>query len=155
MPWLLYAFTFWTVLGTLPHSVSNQHIVSPPWHQWSTFSMSMKPRSKPKWWKVPIPPDTTDFKSVTYYQYFFSITMFILQIWLHHVSHLALVQVPTICSILTLRLSIGDCSLLFVCLMSHGRRGTLVDSRSSEIPINDILNQLSNTIPQHLPLVRF
>ena len=49
---------------------------------------------------------------------------------------------------------VGDCSLLIVAVMTHGYRGALRGSENSEIPINDIMFQLQNTLPKHTPLVR-
>ena len=49
---------------------------------------------------------------------------------------------------------VGDCSLLIVAVMTHGYRGALRGSGSSEIPINNILFQLQYTLPKHTPLVR-
>ena len=48
----------------------------------------------------------------------------------------------------------SDCSLLIVCLMSHGCQGALSASDGKEIPVNDILHQLSYTLPSYVPLVR-
>ena len=48
---------------------------------------------------------------------------------------------------------VTDCSLLIVCLMSHGGRGTLADSHGRKIPVNDILHQFSFWMPQETPLV--
>ena len=42
---------------------------------------------------------------------------------------------------------INDCSLLVVCLMSHGSRGVLSDSNGKTIPVNDILHQLKQFPP--------
>ena len=47
----------------------------------------------------------------------------------------------------------GDFSLLIVCLMSHGCRGVLRASDGEEIPVNNILNQFSYTLPEYIPLV--
>ena len=48
-----------------------------------------------------------------------------------------------------------DCmSVLMVCVMSHGRIGTLKGSGSSIMPISNILWQLKELLPPHLPLVR-
>ena len=44
-------------------------------------------------------------------------------------------------------------SIVMICIMSHGRVGTLSDSRGSQIPLNFILHQLSQTIPNNIPLV--
>ena len=48
---------------------------------------------------------------------------------------------------------VADCSLLIVCLMSHGSRGALADSHGQRIPVNDILHQVSFSLPQEIPLV--
>ena len=45
-----------------------------------------------------------------------------------------------------------NCSLLMLCLMSHGGRGSLV-CRGKKIPINDILHKLKYRLPDYLPLV--
>ena len=44
-------------------------------------------------------------------------------------------------------------SVLMVCIMSHGRIGTLTGSQSSVMPISDVLWKLSELLPEHLPLV--
>ena len=44
-------------------------------------------------------------------------------------------------------------SLLFVCIMSHGRAGMIVGSNSTKMPITDILTVLENNIPSHVPMV--
>ena len=47
-----------------------------------------------------------------------------------------------------------DCmSVLMVCIMSHGRIGTLTGTQSSVMPISDVLWKLSELLPEHLPLV--
>ena len=48
---------------------------------------------------------------------------------------------------------VSDCSLLIVCLMSHGCRGVLSGSDGEEIPVNDILHQFTYTLPDYLPMV--
>ena len=48
---------------------------------------------------------------------------------------------------------VTDCSLLIVCLMSHGSRGALADSHGQSIPVNHILHQFSFSLPQEIPLV--
>ena len=48
---------------------------------------------------------------------------------------------------------VADCSLLIVCLMSHGSRGALADSHGKRIPVNDILHQFSVLLAQETPLV--
>ena len=40
----------------------------------------------------------------------------------------------------------ADCSLLIVCLMSHGCRGVLRGSDGEDIPVNNILNQFRYTL---------
>ena len=47
----------------------------------------------------------------------------------------------------------GDCSLLIVCLMSHGSRGAIVGSKGERIPVNNILHQFTLMLPQEIPLV--
>lgn len=42
-----------------------------------------------------------------------------------------------------------DCSLLTVCLMSHGRRG----DEGQEIPISRILDQFTYILPEYVPMV--
>ena len=44
-------------------------------------------------------------------------------------------------------------SIVMICIMSHGRAGTLSDGRGSQIPLNYILHQLSQAIPNDIPLV--
>ena len=44
-------------------------------------------------------------------------------------------------------------SLLFVCIMSHGRAGMIVGSNSTKMPITDILTVLESNIPIHIPMV--
>lgn len=46
-----------------------------------------------------------------------------------------------------------DCSLLFVCITSHGYRGMLRGEDGTEIPINTIIKQLKDSLPAYLPLV--
>ena len=48
---------------------------------------------------------------------------------------------------------LSDFSLLIVCIMAHGYQGTLSGSGSSELPINNILHQLTALLPPHIPLV--
>ena len=48
---------------------------------------------------------------------------------------------------------VADCSLLIVCLMSHGSRGALADCHGKRIPVNDILHQFTFSLPQEIPLV--
>ena len=45
-----------------------------------------------------------------------------------------------------------NCSLLMLCLMSNGGRGSL-ECRGRRIPINDILHKLKYRLPDYLPLV--
>lgn len=47
----------------------------------------------------------------------------------------------------------GGCSILTVCIMSHGFKGTLTGSQESKLTINDVLKQLRVTLPENLPLV--
>ena len=49
---------------------------------------------------------------------------------------------------------VGNCSLLFVCVMSHGYRGTLRGSDGSKLLINDIPHQLSTDLLSDLPLIK-
>ena len=46
-----------------------------------------------------------------------------------------------------------NCSLLTVCIMTHGYRGVFSGSDRTEVPVNDVLNQLSVSLPDYLPLV--
>ena len=46
-----------------------------------------------------------------------------------------------------------NCSLLTVCMMTHGYRGVFSGSHGTEVPVNDVLNQLSVSLPDYLPLV--
>ena len=48
---------------------------------------------------------------------------------------------------------VANCSLLIVCLMSHGSRGALADSRGQSIPVNHILHQFTFQLSQEIPLV--
>lgn len=48
---------------------------------------------------------------------------------------------------------LAECSLLVVCIMTHGYRGTLSGGEGTEISVNDVLNQLTTSLPGHLPLV--
>lgn len=48
---------------------------------------------------------------------------------------------------------VDDCSLLVVSVMSHGIRGVVKGSDDSVMPINDILKQLTDSLPNHIPLV--
>ena len=48
---------------------------------------------------------------------------------------------------------VTTCSLLIFCLMAHGSRGTVNGSTGESIPVNDILHQLSHTLPAELPMV--
>ena len=48
------------------------------------------------------------------------------------------------------------CSLITVCIMSHGYRGNIVGETGENLPINVVLDQLNEreTFPLHLPMVR-
>ena len=46
-----------------------------------------------------------------------------------------------------------NCSLLTLCIMTHGYRGVFSGSHRTEIPVNNFLNQLSVSLPDYLPLV--
>ena len=46
-----------------------------------------------------------------------------------------------------------NCSLLTVCIMTHGYRGVFSGSDGTEVPVNNVLNQLSVSLPEYLPLV--
>ena len=48
---------------------------------------------------------------------------------------------------------VGDCSLLIMCLMSHGSRGTLAGNDGERIPVNDMLHQLTINLAKHIPMV--
>ena len=48
---------------------------------------------------------------------------------------------------------LSSCSLLNVCIMCHGHRGTLRGDGGSRLLINDLLNLLWKQLPPHLPLV--
>ena len=50
--------------------------------------------------------------------------------------------------------NLADCSLFLCCVMTHGYRGVLCGDDGTSIPVNDIVKQLSNTLPHDLPLVR-
>ena len=52
-----------------------------------------------------------------------------------------------------LRRIVDDCSLVIVCLMSHGCRAVLRRTDGEDIPVNNILHQLSYTLPDYVPLV--
>ena len=47
----------------------------------------------------------------------------------------------------------ASCSLLIVCLMSHGSRGCVQSGQGEFIPVNQILHQLTLALPDHVPLV--
>ena len=47
----------------------------------------------------------------------------------------------------------ASCSLLIVCLMSHGSRGCVQSGQGEFIPVNKILHQLTLALPDHVPLV--
>ena len=42
---------------------------------------------------------------------------------------------------------VGNCSLLIVCLMSHGSRGVLSGSCGGRVTVNDVLHQLTFCLP--------
>lgn len=44
-------------------------------------------------------------------------------------------------------------SVLFVCIMSHGKAGMILGNNSSLMPITDILTVIGNNLPQYIPLV--
>ena len=44
-------------------------------------------------------------------------------------------------------------SVVMVCIMSHGKLGTISDSAGSQIPVNYILHQLTDILPQEATLV--
>ena len=44
----------------------------------------------------------------------------------------------------------GDCSLLIVCLMSHGSRGVLSGSCGGRVTVNDVLHQLTFCLPSDM-----
>ena len=44
-------------------------------------------------------------------------------------------------------------SLVVVCVMSHGRQGGLTDREGVQVPVNYILNQLRQDLPDGIPLV--
>ena len=44
-------------------------------------------------------------------------------------------------------------SLLFVCIMSHGRAGMIVGSNSTKMPITDILTVIENSITSQVPMI--
>ena len=46
-----------------------------------------------------------------------------------------------------------SCSLLIVCLMSHGSRGCVQSGIGEFIPVNQILHQLTLALPDLVPLV--
>ena len=48
---------------------------------------------------------------------------------------------------------VTTCSLLIFSLMAHGSRGTVNGSTGESVPVNDILHQLSHTLPAELPMV--
>ena len=47
-----------------------------------------------------------------------------------------------------------SCSLLVVCLLSHGSRGSMIGSQGKEKPVDEILNQLNHLLSEFIPLVR-
>lgn len=46
-----------------------------------------------------------------------------------------------------------DCSLLFICLMSHGSAGKLCGVRGSEMSVNQILNRIKYQLHRSIPVV--
>lgn len=48
---------------------------------------------------------------------------------------------------------LASCSLLTICMMSHGTFGTITGCDQKQIAINDILHQITQILPPHLPLV--
>ena len=44
-------------------------------------------------------------------------------------------------------------SVVVVCVMSHGRQGSLIDREGVQIPVNYILHQLTQDLPHGIPLV--
>ena len=54
----------------------------------------------------------------------------------------------------SLSLIVSSCSLLLVCLMSHGSRGSVIGSEGKEKPVNDIIHQLDRLLPKSIPQVR-
>ena len=52
--------------------------------------------------------------------------------------------------------SIDECSLLVVCIMSHGTAGYLrCSDGDGSVVINDVLIRFSRVLPEHIPLVRY
>ena len=49
--------------------------------------------------------------------------------------------------------NINDCSLLIVCLMSHGGRGAISGDGGEQIAIDPILQKLDHHLPKFTPLV--
>ena len=47
----------------------------------------------------------------------------------------------------------NDCSLLIVSVMSHGRIGMIYDGEDKGLPIDDIILQVNNGLPSHIPVV--
>ena len=45
---------------------------------------------------------------------------------------------------------VGDCSLLIVCLMSHGSRGVISGSCGGRVSVNDILHNLKLSVPNDM-----
>ena len=48
---------------------------------------------------------------------------------------------------------VTTCLLLIFCLMAHGSRGTVNGCTGESISVNNILHQLSHTLPPKLPMV--
>ena len=61
---------------------------------------------------------------------------------LPHTIHETLSTIPT-----------DAVSVVVVCIMSHGKLGALSDSAGSQIPVNYILHQLTDILPQEATLV--
>ena len=54
-----------------------------------------------------------------------------------------------------LRPIVDNCSLLMVCLMSNGSRGSVIGNDIKERPVNDILHHLNKLLPKIIPLVSY
>lgn len=48
-----------------------------------------------------------------------------------------------------------DCSLLFLCVMSHGGKGAFRGPDGVIVPVNKLINQISQAIPDSMNLVSF
>ena len=53
----------------------------------------------------------------------------------------------------TLSRIVCDCSLLVVCLMSHGSRGEIASSHGEKMCVNDVLHKLSYQMSSDSPMV--